>query len=182
MTVLPATSVLPAAATSEQPVDRLVGLVDKHYDRLYRLARRLSATADDARDLVQETFLRAARSAAAIPCDPTGEEAWLVRVLVNTRRDEWRKADVRERHRAAAARETGAWQSAESALVARATVWRALAGLSPRRRAVVVMREIEGLSVRAISQLLGITPITVRWHLAMARKDLLRILAPGGIQ
>jgi RNA polymerase sigma-70 factor (ECF subfamily) len=182
MTVLPATSVLPAAATSAQPVDRLVRLVDKHYDRLYRLARRLSATADDARDLVQETFLRAARSAATIPCDLTGEEAWLVRVLVNTRRDEWRKAGVRARHRAAAARETGTWQSAEPALVARATVWRALDSLSPRRRAVVVMREIEGLSVRAISQLLGVTPITVRWHLAMARKDLLRILAPGGTQ
>jgi RNA polymerase sigma factor (sigma-70 family) len=80
---------------------RLGALFDNHYDRLYRLARRLTPSDDDALDLVQETFLKAARG-AGVPDDAANAEAWLVRVLVNTRRDEWRKAANRRRHAPAA--------------------------------------------------------------------------------
>ena len=78
--------------------DRLSAMVDAHYDRLYRLARRLAGSADEARDLVQDTFLKAARAPAAVPHGLTAEERWLVRVLVNVRRDQWRKSAVRRRH------------------------------------------------------------------------------------
>src|SRR5579863_8265864 len=84
-------------AVPSSPTDRLAVLFDTHHDRLYRLARRLSWGADDARDLVQETFLRAARAPSAIPLGFSREEAWLVRVLVNVRRDEWRRTAVRKR-------------------------------------------------------------------------------------
>ena len=77
-------------------VDRLGSLFDIHYDRLYRLARRLSPSADDALDLVQDTFLKAARFAKSIPLGVTDEEAWLVRVLINIRRDQWRRKFVRD--------------------------------------------------------------------------------------
>ena len=50
---------------------RLGTLFDAHHQRLYRLARRLSETPDEARDLVQETFLRAARSPRSIPDGPS---------------------------------------------------------------------------------------------------------------
>src|SRR5215510_13854425 len=88
---LPAT--LPHSAT-----ERLAVLFDAHHERLYRLARRLVPTADDALDLVQEAFLRAARAPNSIPSGFADEEAWLVRVLVNIQRDRWRKAAVRRRH------------------------------------------------------------------------------------
>ena len=42
--------------------DRLGPLFDAHHQRLYRLARRMCRNADEARDLVQDAFLRAARS------------------------------------------------------------------------------------------------------------------------
>src|ERR1051325_7275851 len=86
--------VLPAALTPTA-AERLAALFDAHHARLYRLARRLVPTADDALDLVQETFLRAARHSSAIPAGSVDEEAWLVRVLVNIRRDQWRKRRVR---------------------------------------------------------------------------------------
>jgi DNA-directed RNA polymerase specialized sigma24 family protein len=47
--------------------DRLEALFDAHEDRLYRLARRLVQRPEDARDLVQETFLRAASSLKHVP-------------------------------------------------------------------------------------------------------------------
>lgn len=171
---LPVTDILPAALTTDS-AGRLSALFDDHYERLYCLARRLVSSGDDARDLVQETFLRAARSLASVPKGPAEEEAWLVRVLVNVRRDDWRRAAVRRRHEEASGGST-IIQSDEAALVARATVWRALDTLTPRRRAIVVMRELEGLAVPDIAGMLGVSAVTVRWHLARARRDLARIL------
>jgi RNA polymerase sigma-70 factor, ECF subfamily len=167
---------LPISATADKPVDRLASLFDAHYERLYRLARRLVPTADDALDLVQETFLRAARSPGSVPSGNTSEEAWLVRVLVNLRRDQWRKMGVRNRLNSGKA--TVETHNPEAALIAKAMVWQALDLLSPRRRAIVVMHELEALSVPAIASLLGINAITVRWHLSMGRRELARALKP----
>ena len=171
-------SVLPVALP-DHPADRVASLFDAHHDRLYRLARRLAPNAEDALDLIQDTFLKAARSPAAVPVGSTNEEAWLVRVLINIRRDQWRKAAIRTRHSQELRRTTATADSdPETLLIARATVWGALDALTPRRRAVVVLYELEGLTVAAISALLGISAITVRWHLAKGRRDLGRILKP----
>jgi RNA polymerase sigma factor (sigma-70 family) len=161
------------------PIERLSSLFDDHYDRLYRMARRLTGSADDASDLVQETFLRAARSPKSIPADHANEEAWLVRVLINLRRDQWRKEAIRKRHDRAYqlnSLEPTRGQNPENRAIAKATVWRALDALPPRRRAIVVMHELEGLSIPAIASLLGISAITVRWHLSIGRRDLSRAL------
>ena len=55
---------------------------------------------------------------------------------------------------------------------ARSTVWRALDTLTPRRRAVVILYELEGTAIGDIATLLGVTPVTVRWHLARGRREL----------
>jgi RNA polymerase sigma-70 factor (ECF subfamily) len=171
---------LPVAPANDS-AERLASLFDAHYDRLYRLARRLVPTADDALDLVQETFLRAARSPKSIPVAATDEEAWLVRVLINLRRDQWRKVSVRNSH----AQDLGAGtlasntgRDSEDVLITKTTVWQALDLLPPRRRAVVVMHELEGLTIAAIASLLGISTITARWHLSKGKHDLARALKP----
>jgi RNA polymerase sigma-70 factor (ECF subfamily) len=64
----------------------------------------------------------------------------------------------------------------ESAVVAHATVWRALDALAPRRRAIVVMYELEGMEIAAIASLLGVAPVTVRWHLSRGRRELAKVL------
>lgn len=166
-------------AEAADPTERLAALFDAHYERLYRLARRLCGTTDDALDLVQETFLKAARSPKSIPDGHTPEEAWLVRVLVNTRRDQWRKASTRRHHDSKAPLAPNS-QGFESSLIAQNTVWQALEVLSPRRRAIVVMCELEELPISAIASLLGISVITVRWHLSMGRRELAHALKPCG--
>jgi RNA polymerase sigma factor (sigma-70 family) len=158
-----------------QPPGRLSALFEAHVERLYRLARRLVPNADDALDLVQETFLKAARSRESIPSGLNDAEAWLVRVLVNIRRDQWRKEAVRRRY-APVINDSVQRDDPETAYVIRATVWKALDYLTPRRRAVVVMSDIEGLSTASIASLLGVSAITVRWHLSRGRRELARQL------
>jgi RNA polymerase sigma factor (sigma-70 family) len=175
MNGVPMTSAMPAALPEDR-AERLTGLFDAHHERLYRLARRLVPRADEALDLVQETFLKAARSPRSVPDGHTDEEAWLVRVLINIRRDQWRKSAVRARLDREIAPPADAGPNPEAAFIARATVWRALDHLTPRRRAVIVMHELEALPIAAIASSLAIAAVTARWHLAMGRRDLARIL------
>jgi RNA polymerase sigma factor (sigma-70 family) len=166
-------------ATSDDRGERLAALFDAHEDRLYRLARRLTPSADAASDLVQDTFLKAAGSLRSVPLGLAKEEAWLVKVLVNVRRDEWRKTAVRRRAAATLRAEATTYPSnVESALIVKRAVWAALDLLEPRRRAIVIMHELDGMSPSTIASLLGVSAMTVRWHVSMGRRDLKRALAP----
>src|SRR5207237_3046856 len=134
-------------ACGTAPAERLGAMFDAHHQRLFRLARRLSPGVEEARDLVQETFLRAARAERSIPAG--NEEAWLVRVLVNIKRDEWRRNATKKRIDPEGAAYAARVESSdhETALIAKTTVWRALDKLAPRRRAIIVMYELEGATI-----------------------------------
>lgn len=163
----------------EPPADiaaRLGALFDRHHQRLFRLARRLSRSPEDAHDLVQETFLRAARAPASIPTGASHEEAWLVRVLVNICRDCWRQNAVRTRARLNGSIEAEPAFNPEPHLIAQALVRQGLQSLSPRRRAILLMYEVEGATIPAIARLLGVTPVTVRWHLSIGRREMAKAL------
>jgi RNA polymerase sigma factor (sigma-70 family) len=175
VSVLPAITDLWESTLATTATERLAELFDAHHERLFRLALRMACDREEARDLVQEAFLRAAARPASVPEGASGGEAWLVRTLVNLCRDRWRRRAVRERARPElAAREEAV--DAEGALVARAAVRGALARLSPRRRAVIVLCELDGRTVREVARLLGVAEVTVRWHLLAARRDLAKIL------
>jgi RNA polymerase sigma-70 factor (ECF subfamily) len=162
------------------PVERLGDLFDTHQPRLYRLARRLSRDPEEARDLVQETFLRAARRPASIPESAKGAEAWLVRILVNLCRDRWRRLKVRREAHHQPVWSMGNTADPESVASARSAVQRALNRLRPRTRAIVVMHEIEGQSKAEIAEFLGMSEVTVRWHVATGRSKLRKELSHGG--
>ena len=170
------------AAASERvdddPGSRLAALFDAHQARLFRLARRLAVSGEDARDLVQETFLRAARSPESVPPGASHEEAWLVRVLINICRDRWRQVAVRRFHQPALTPRASS-SHPESALIARSLVWHALGQLPPRRRAILILYELEGTGIPAIARLLGVTAVTVRWHLSVGRREMARVLTAG---
>src|SRR6187549_551469 len=117
--------------------DRLAELFDSHQNRLFHLALRLCSDREEARDLVQEAFLRAARQPGSVPEGEPGGEAWLVRTLVNLCKDRYRRLAVRSRAREELSRVGREQAHPEEAHVARATVQAALAQLSPRRRAAI---------------------------------------------
>ncbi len=173
---------MPAAVNRPQdddPALRVGALFDAHHQRLFRLARRMARSSEDARDIVQEAFLRAARSPGSIPHGASCEEAWLVRVLINICKDRWRHTAVRTR--AVTEGRVGPEDAfnPEAGMLARAMVWQALGELPPRRRAIIVMYELEGTGIPAIAKLLGVAPVTVRWHLSVGRREMARTLGGG---
>lgn len=174
------TSAMLDETDQEAAPDRLASLFDVHHRRLFNLALRLCSDREEARDLVQETFLRAARQPGAVPEGEPSGEAWLVRTLVNLSRDRYRRLAVRSRAREELTREGRDSRDGrahpEDVQVARATVQAALARLSPRRRAVLVLHELEERPVRDVARLLGVTEVTVRWHLLAARREMARVV------
>src|SRR5258708_3067097 len=132
---------------------RVGALFDAHHRRLLRLARRLCSAPEDARDAVQDTFLRAARSPGSIPAGAPNEEAWLVRVLINICRDRWRHRAVRARARPTDAAISETRFDPESHFIAHSMIRQARDSLSPRRRAILVLYELEGATIPAIAKL-----------------------------
>ena len=57
-----------------------------------------------------------------------------------------------------------------------ALVRQALQTLPPRRRAILLMYEVEGTTIPAIAKLLGVTPVTIRWHLSIGRREMAKAL------
>jgi RNA polymerase sigma-70 factor (ECF subfamily) len=157
-------------------LDDLAALFDGFHERLWTLARRLVGDPDEAKDLVQEVFLRAARNAAKVPRATTEAEAWLVHTLVNLCRDRGRRRKVQQKAREALASVNRETSDPESAVVARATVVAALATLPARQRAVLVLHDLEERDPGEIARMLGVAPVTVRWHLAAARRAMRRRL------
>ena len=157
----------------DDAAQRLAALFDAHHRRLFVLACRMCRTREDARDCVQETFLRAARRPDSVPAGASSEEAWLVRVLINICRDGWRRQAVRQ---AAPIEPDESVGDHESALIARSLVEMALQRLPPRRRAILILHEIEGTSIADIARLTGVAAVTVRWHLSVGRKQMAAFL------
>jgi RNA polymerase sigma-70 factor (ECF subfamily) len=168
---------LAALDAGEDMEDNRLRLFDLHERRLFRLARRLSSSHDDATDLVQETFVRAFSSRSPLPADERDQDAWLVTAMVNLARDRSHRHAVGAR--AAQVEAPADPGEPEAAYVARLAVQDALGRLGARRRAVVVLHELEGEPVARIAAMLGVAPVTVRWHLARARKELGLLLGLG---
>ncbi len=162
--------------TAPDRSERIAALFEQHHPRLYRLGLRMSGRPEEAEDLVQDTFVRAARARQAIPETESVSEAWLVRILVNLCRDRYRRREVRERLAFRLDDPADSSERSESSAVARVTLERALAELAPRRRAILVLHELEGQPIARIAEQLGVAAVTVRWHLAAAKKQLKRRL------
>ncbi len=149
----------------------------------YTLAYRLVADPDDARDVVQETYLRAYRGLRTFRGDAS-VTSWLHRVTTNCALDLLAR---RQRHRHdiidRAADLVDERPDADPALWTDAALLRdhmvtALVGLPDSLRSVIVLRDIYELSHADLARRLGITESAAKVRLHRARVELRRRLAP----
>lgn len=151
-----------------------------HAEQICRFLRRLGLGRHEAEDLMAETFLVAHQKRADFdPARPV--RPWLMgisaRLLKRHRRKMWFSSLLSlklEREAASLDREE---KDAEHALLEQedaARMRRALDTLNDRKRTMLVMRELEGLSGEEIAFALGMPEATVYSALHYARKDLLK--------
>jgi len=97
-------------------------------------------------------------------------------VLINICRDRWRQNAVRTRARLNGSVASEPAFNPEPGLIAQSLVRQALQALPPRRRAILLMYEVEGVTIPSIAKLLAVTPVTVRWHLSIGRREMAKAL------
>lgn len=147
-------------------------LLRSHERQVLGTALRLLGRLEDAQDAAQEVFMRLFRHLKRLQ----SEEAvgrWLYRVTINVCNDAWQKrrptSDVADFDLASSAPnpETMAGQTERQRVVARG-----LATLAQKERAALVLRTVEGLSIREVAEILGSSEVTVRTQIFSARMKL----------
>jgi RNA polymerase sigma-70 factor (ECF subfamily) len=161
--------------------ERFEQLVLPHLDAAHNLARWLVRREAEAQDLAQEAMLRAYRFFGGFRGGDA--RAWLLKIVRNTCYT-WlanlRGAQVAEFDEEihAVPEETPESLAIEGADRERLT--RALEGLPPRSREVLVLRELEDCSYKEIAEITGLPIGTVMSSLSRARNRLREALAAEG--
>ena len=147
----------------------------------YNLARWLMKNQEDAEDAVQESYLRAFRFFASF--QGTNFRGWLLRIVRNTCYSALGARKLKEKE-VPFEEEAGEIEDHSPlphvSLARKATVEavrEAIAALPVEFREAVVLREIEGLSYKEISQVTEVPIGTVMSRLARARHQLYLTLA-----
>lgn len=157
-------------------------LYARHKDAIFGVAFRILRDHGDAADVLQDTFLLLIEGRRGTP-PSSSVRGWLLRVAQNLAIDRFRQRRVRsgpaEDHPADPERVAdapGPARAAEHAEVARA-IDAAVADLSPRLRAAVLLRYAGGLSYEEVAEALDCSVGTVKSRLARAHARLAGPLA-----
>jgi RNA polymerase sigma-70 factor, ECF subfamily len=152
-------------------------LVRATYADTYTLAHRLTGNEEDARDVVQEAYLRAYRGVRQFRGDAQFS-TWLYRITANCASTHMSR---RRRHQhdvldadapVIDTRPEIDPQARADAVATRDQLEAALAQLPPRLRAVIVLRDVYDLPHEAIAAELGISATAAKVRLHRARRRL----------
>jgi RNA polymerase sigma-70 factor (ECF subfamily) len=163
-----------------QAFDELVRVT---YHDTYTLAYRLTGDEEDARDVVQESYLRAFRGLTRFRGDAQFT-TWLYRITANCasthlgRRSRHRHDELVDDAPLADLDPTHDPQLRTEGNATRNRLSAALLELPPRLRAVVVLRDVYDLPHEAIASELGISESAAKVRLHRARKKLRESLFP----
>ena len=145
----------------------------RYRDRVYSIAYRMTGKATDAMDVVQESFCILFRRLSSFRAD-SQFTTWLFRIVVNCSIDHQRRELGRRRPSAGGLPidgldpedpGDGPVDSAESAELGR-HVQAAIARLSPKLRAIMILRYLEGQSYEQLAETLELSLGTVKSRLA----------------
>jgi RNA polymerase sigma-70 factor (ECF subfamily) len=159
-------------------------IVREQKDRIYSYAAMMLRNTTEAQDVAQEAMVRLWQHRARVDAD--GAPFWLRRTTHNLCVDRLRRRRTRREIGAepndavTADRRHGPQRLVESSELGE-QIGGALADLSPRDRAVVILREIQGLPYAEIARLLEVPLGTLKARLHRAREQLRTRLVRAGV-
>ena len=151
-------------------------LFDAHHLPLFRFAYRLTGSAEDAEDIVQECFLELLRPGCSYDPDRTPIRTYLFGVVRNQAFKRLRRGGASDR----TISEESPEPSPESRALSTETadiVARAVAGLPDTQREVLILAHYEEMPLAEIAQVLEIEVTAVKSRLQRARAQLKERLA-----
>jgi RNA polymerase sigma factor (sigma-70 family) len=161
-------------------VNRLVvALFEQEGSSLVRLARLFVDDRNAAEDLVQEAFIRLARSAARIQ-DPNKAAAYLRSIVLNLARDHNRRGLVSLRHQLPFDDRRASVEDEIALRDDQRRVIEALRDVPHRQRDCLVLRYYHELGIDDIASTLSISANSVKTHLRRGLVALERNLAAPG--
>jgi RNA polymerase sigma-70 factor (ECF subfamily) len=169
----------PSFHGGDSEAERFASLVGVHYEPLYRAAYRLTRSAHDAEDLVQEVCARAYPRLSEL-ASLEKPRAWLMRVLYRLYIDSSRRYErghvspLAEDDRYVSG-EPGPLEETDRAL-ARRRLARAWQRLQPEQRVLLAMHDVEGHTLAEIQAATGLKEGTIKSRLHRARVRLGRLL------
>jgi RNA polymerase sigma-70 factor (ECF subfamily) len=173
-------------------------LVEKYQSRAFSIAYEIVQSRHDAEDIIQESFVKAYLSIG----DFRGQSSfytWFYRIVYNMAIDFKRRTNRRGGEHAEyddrmsgengvfAGATTGKTEGPSEAIFRKEQarkIQEALNEISEEHRAVITLREVDGLSYDEIADVVGVSKGTVMSRLHYARKKLQKALvefAPGGV-
>lgn len=145
-------------------------------DPLYNFARWMDVDADEAQDLVQETFVKALKGLDSFQ-PGTNFRAWMFRILQNTlltNRARLERRKTTQEDEDGLEKTVVTHETPEVALIRHADrelIKKAITQVSPVFREVLLLADIEEMKYQEVAEALGIPIGTVMSRLSRARKQ-----------
>ncbi|MBI3922014.1 MAG: sigma-70 family RNA polymerase sigma factor [Armatimonadetes bacterium] len=182
-----------ANLSSDVDPEGFEALVDKYHRRIFNVIYRYVGDYYEAYDLTQDTFLRAYQSFQQFRGESTAY-TWLYRIAINLSHNRIKQLKRKARSEAeslddpidvdgdAVQREVADWSMSPERVAEskelQGVLQRAIQSLPENYRAVILLRDVEGLSYQDIAKATGSSVEAVKSRLFRARSHLKGLLEP----
>lgn len=169
--------------------EALAELVERHAPAVYRFAARMCRQPDDAKDVLQETLLSAARGLGEFRGD-AALTTWFFAVarsfcIKHRRTSKFAPSETLSLEHSREASQVADRQLAPDEIVAGRELGRglerAISALDAEQREVLLLRDVEGLSAQEVAEVVGASVGAVKSRLHRARAAVRAALEPGPV-
>ena len=154
-------------------------LFHRHQDRIYSVASKMMNNQEDAMDLTQEIFLRAYQKIGKFNFS-SAFSTWLYKLATNLCIDELRKrkrsANTTPLEEAVLEADSDTPEEHAIERDRQRQVWDAINSLKEKERAIIILKDIEGLSYKEIAEVFKCSLGRVKSRLHEARQNLRSVL------
>jgi RNA polymerase sigma-70 factor (ECF subfamily) len=154
--------------------DAFRSLVERHCERVFKIAFGWCAVKEDAEDIAQDVMMQLADNIRGFKPDQAAFTTWLYRVTINAAKDAYRRKKSRETNEGQFANDSDVHgdNGVADQEIARRETTRLLESLPEKEREAVFLVSLEGFKHGEAARIVGCAESTISWRVHNARKKL----------